>query len=114
MATFEIIRFEVRDGTEPAVEVAMHAFASYVHRELPGSWWTGYRETARSTTFVALLRTADAAAAARHHAAPGTHAFDAALAPLLVGPVTTTPYALVTSSDLGPRPRAGRAAGRRR
>lgn len=104
MAAFEIIRFQVRPDALPAAEAALHEFAGYVHRELPGSWWTVYREAGAGASFVALLRTADAAATDHHHGAAGTQRLNSILTPLLLAPPTSTACALVTSSDLGRRP----------
>lgn len=105
MAVYTIARFEIRPDALAPAEVAMHAFASYVRAELPGSSWTVYRDPNAPTRFTAFLRTDDAGATERHRGATGTRSFHAALAPLLAGEVETTECALVTSSDLQRRHR---------
>lgn len=108
MAVFKLARFEVRADAIVDAERAMHELASYVRRELPGSSWTTYRDPNAPTHYVSMIRTDDAAADERQLEAPGTQAFVAALAPLLVGDLELTEWQLVTSSDLAPRPRADR------
>lgn len=44
MAVFTIARFEIRPEARDQAERAMHAYASYVRSELPGSMWTAYRD----------------------------------------------------------------------
>jgi hypothetical protein len=112
MAVYTIARFEIRPEARDQAERAMHAYASYVRQELPGSTWTAYRDPHAPAHHIAMIRADDAAADARRRAAPGTQAFDATLATLLIGPVSVTECALVTSSDLQRRvptePRARR------
>ena len=114
MAVFSIARFEVRPEARADAERAIHEFASYVRQELPASSWTTYRDPHAPTRFMALTRADDPAADERHRAAPGTHAFLAALAPLLVGGIDRTEYELVTSSDLARRHHPERRPVRRR
>jgi quinol monooxygenase YgiN len=91
----------------------MHELAAYVRRELPDSSWTTYRDPQSPTQYVSMIRFNNAAAEERHRNAPGTRAFDAALAPLVDGKVEYIDCELVTSSDLAPRHRE-RQPGRRR
>jgi len=100
MAVFTIARFEIRPEARDEAERAMHAYASYVRQELPGSSWTAYRDPHAPAHYLAMIRAEDATADGRRRHAPGTLAFDAALSPLLVGTVSDTECALVTSSDL--------------
>jgi quinol monooxygenase YgiN len=114
MAVFEIARYEVRPEARVEAERAMFQFADYVRHELPGSSWTTYREPRAPTRYMSLRRADDATADDRHRDAPGTRAFLAALAPLLVGTVEVAEYELVTSSDLARRVRPDRRAPRPR
>jgi quinol monooxygenase YgiN len=108
MAVFKVARYEIRPDKCTDAERAMHDLASYVRKELPGSSWTTYRDPHAPAHYLSLSRADDRAADDRHHAAPGVHAFLAALRPLLVGALETTEYELVTSSDLAPRLRTPR------
>lgn len=114
MAVFTVARFEVRPEARADAERAIHEFASYVRQELPASSWTTYRDPHAPSHFMALTRADDHAADERHRAAPGTQAFLAAIAPLLVGTISCTEAELVTSSDLARRHRPARRSGRRR
>lgn len=105
MAVFKIARFEVLPDARVEAERAMHELAAYVRKELPDASWTAYRDPHAPTHYIAMLRADDPAADERHRTAPGTRAFDAALAPLLRGKVDVTEYQLVTSSDLQRRHR---------
>ena len=105
MAVLTIARFEVRPEAHAEAERAMHEFASHVRTQLPGSSWTVYRDPRAPTHYTAMLRVDDVAAAARHRAATGPLAFEAALGPLLVGAVEVVECELVTSSDLQRRHR---------
>lgn len=109
MAVFTIARFEIRPDARAAAERAMHALATYVRNELPGSSWTTYRDPHAPTRYIAMTRADDPAADARHHDAPGTRAFFAALGPLLIDDVERSEYELVTSSDLQRRSRSPQA-----
>lgn len=110
MAVYTIARFEIRPEARDEAERAMHAYASYVRSELPGSTWTAYRDPHAPAHYLAMIRADDATADAHRRDAPGTQAFDAALSTLLVGTVSVTECALVTSSDLQRRvPREPRA-----
>ena len=108
MAVYKTARFAVRPEAREQAERAMHEFASYVRRELADSMWTMYRDPTAPTHYVALSRAASPAAEQQHDSAPGTQAFMAALAPLLVGSIEVTELELVTSSDLAPRHRPAR------
>ena len=83
----------------------MHEFASYVRKELDDSAWTTYRDPLEPTHYLSVIVAKSDAAAERHRSAPGTHAFLAALAPLLAGELELKHYELVTSSDLARRHR---------
>ncbi len=116
MAVYRLARYEVRPEARTDAERAMHELAAYVRTELPDVTWTVYRDPQTPTRFFALSRAATPAADAQHQAAPGVHAFVAALTPLLTAPLEDHTCELVTSSDLAPRvrePRRG-AAHRRR
>jgi quinol monooxygenase YgiN len=100
MAVFTIARFEIRPEARDEAERAMHDYASYVRQELPGSSWTAYRDPHAPAHYLAMIRAEETTADRRRRDAPGTQAFDAALSTLLVGTVSVTECALVTSSDL--------------
>jgi quinol monooxygenase YgiN len=108
MAVYTIARFEVRPDARLDAERAMFELASYVRAELADSSWTAFKDPANPGHYLAMIRADDARAVERHRAAPGTQAFLAALAPLLVGAMTFTQCELVTSSDLARRPAKGR------
>lgn len=108
MAIYQLARFEVRPEACLEVEKAMHALASYVRQELPGSMWTAYREPDAPNRFTAMLRADERTALERHAASAGVRAFEQALAPVLVGSIETSEWELVTSSDLAPRHRRRR------
>jgi len=114
MAVFTIGRFEIRPDASDEAERAMHEYASYVRKELPGSSWTAYRDPHAPGHYIAMIRADDATADSRRRDAPGTQAFDAALSMLVIGAVSVNECALVTSSDLQrrapSRPRAPRRA----
>jgi quinol monooxygenase YgiN len=114
MAVFTLARYELRPEALADAERAMHAYATYVRGELPGTVWTTYRDPSLPGRYFALSRAADPAADQRQRDAPGTHAFLAILAPLLVRPPEVADCELVTSSDLAPRHRVDRPAKRRR
>jgi quinol monooxygenase YgiN len=114
MAVYTIERFEVRADSRDLAEQAMHELATYVRAELPGSMWTTYRDVHAPHRFVAITRSEDMIAETRRRDAPGSQAFAAALAPILVGAVDAAQLELVTSSDLAPRHRPGRGGARRR
>jgi quinol monooxygenase YgiN len=105
MPVYQIARFAVRADARGAVERAMHEVASYVRRELPDVMWTAYRDPTTPTRYVVMTRADSPGAADRQRTASGIQAFDAALAPLLVGEVELTECELVTSSDLQRRHR---------
>jgi len=105
MAVFKIARFQIRADARDEAERAMHAFATYVRTELPGSSWTTYRDPHAPTHYTAMSRADDARADERQRTAPGTQAFTAALSPLLAGEIEITECELVTSSDLQRRRR---------
>ncbi len=105
MAVFWIERFEVRPDARATAERAMHELAAYVRSQLPDVAWTAYRDPGAPGQYVALGRADNRAADERRRTAPGTQAFVAALAPLVVRPIDATEYELVTSSDLAPRRR---------
>lgn len=94
----QLARFEVRPEVREDAERAMHAYASFVRQALPGSAWTAYREGPAS--YVAIIVSDDATAEAARQHADGTHAFERALEPWLIGAVETRDCTLVTSSDL--------------
>ncbi len=108
MALFRLTRYTLRPDATLDAERAMHAYATYVRAELPGSMWTVYRDRGQPAAYVALARVEDARADDRERASPGLAALQAALAPLLDGAPDVTEYELVTSTDLAPRPRASR------
>jgi hypothetical protein len=66
--------------------------------------WTAYRD-ATANRYYAIVRSDDRAADEKYRDAPGTQAFEAALAPLLAGEIETGELELVTSSDLQRRRR---------
>ena len=105
MPFHKLLRFAVRPEARTDVERAMHELATYVRTELPRSGWTVYRDPQEPTHFTALVVAEDPAAMDRHFKAPGVVAFDAQLAPLLVGTLEITDCELVTSSDLQRRHR---------
>ncbi len=84
----------------------MHAYASYVRKELDHSTWTVYRDGDVPDRYVAMIRDETPAAVERRRKADGTKTFDAAIAALAVGRSETMRCDLVTSSDLGRRHRA--------
>lgn len=100
MPVYSLVRYEIRAEARADAERAMHAFASYVRTSLPGSTWTVYRDPDAPGRYIALCRADDAKADELRRVAPGTHAFDAALAPFLVGAPEIMGCELVTSSDL--------------
>jgi hypothetical protein len=102
MPVFMIARFEVRADARPVAEQAMHDLATYVRKDLPGVMWSAFRSGAH---FIATMRAETPAALEQYRSAAGTRAFQATLAPLLVGAIDEQPYDLVTSSDLAPRRR---------
>jgi len=105
MPAYTIERFEVRTDAIPEAERAMFTLADYVRGSLADAQYTSYRNPDAPAQFIAMLRFDNDAAEARFRAAPGTRAFHAALAPLLVGAIDSTHCQLVTSSDLAPRHR---------
>ena len=84
----------------------MHAYASYVRKELEHSTWTAYRDGDTADRYVAMIRDETPAAVERRRKAEGTRTFDAAIAALVVGKASVMRCDLVTSSDLGRRHRA--------
>jgi quinol monooxygenase YgiN len=102
MPAFMISRLEVRADARVQAEQAMHELATYVRKELPGVIWSAFRSTSH---YIATMRAETPAALEQYRNAAGTRAFQAALAPLLVGSIDEQPYELVTSSDLAPRRR---------
>jgi quinol monooxygenase YgiN len=109
MAMYQLARFEVHADSLERVQRAMHDFAAYVRKELPGSMWTAYSDPAAPTRFSCFLRTENPAAERAHRAASGVTAFTDALAPYLVGTIEASEMQLVTSSDLAPRHRKPRS-----
>ena len=105
MPVYSLARFEIRPDARKEAEEAMHAYASYVRKELDHSSWTVYRDGDVPDRYVAMIRDDTPAAVERRRKAEGTKAFDAALAALAVGRVEVMRCELVTSSDLGRRPR---------
>src|SRR5688500_16318361 len=105
MPVYELARFEIRPDGRASAERAMHEFASYVRAELPDSTWTTYRDPHAPAHYVALTVATSPAARSLHRSAPGTQVFLAAIAPLLAGEIEVTDCELVTSSDLGRRPK---------
>ena len=105
MPVYTVARFEVRPEVRQEAEEAMHAFASYVRKELEHSTWTVYRDGDEPARYVAMIRDETPAAVDRRKKAEGTRAFEAALAALAVGKVEVTRCELVTSSDLQRRHR---------
>ena len=99
MALYTLATFEVRPESREQAERAMHAFASFVRAELADSVHTTYRDAAAPARYVSMVRAADEAADARH-----MKAFIDALSPVVVGKIDFMRCALVTSSDLAPRP----------
>lgn len=84
----------------------MHAYASYVRKDLEHSTWTVYRDGDAGDRYVAMIRDETPAAVERRKKAEGTKTFEAAIASLAVGKVDVMRCDLVTSSDLGRRHRA--------
>ena len=99
MAVYTLVRYEVRPEAREQAERAMHEHASYVRTSLPDVTWTAYRDPDAPSHFVAMIRTEKPGGDA------GAAAFEAAIAPLLVGTLETTRCELVTSSDLQRRHR---------
>lgn len=108
MAIYQLARFEVRADACLEVEQAMHALASFVRAELPGSMWTAYRDPDAPNRFTAFVRADEQTALDRHASSAGVRAFEAAIAGSLVGTIETSEWELVTSSDLAPRHRPRR------
>ncbi len=108
MANYRLTRYSVQPTQTLDAERAMHAYASYVRAELPGSMWTVYRDRDRPHAYLALARVEDARADEQERASPGLAALRAALDPLLTSPPEIADYDLVTSSDLAPRLRSTR------
>lgn len=105
MAVYSLARFEIRPEVRKEAEEAMHAYASYVRKELDHSTWTVYRDGDVPDRYVAMIRDETPAAVERRRKADGTKTFDAALAALSAGRVEVMRCDLVTSSDLGRRHR---------
>lgn len=111
MAINRVIRY-VLAASSPDVEAAMFAYATYIRAELPDCHWSMFRDPAAAGTYIALVRCTTTEGDARLRTAPGTRAFEAAMAPFLASPPDDTQCDLVTSTDLAPRRRE--SAGRRR
>lgn len=105
MPVYTVATFEIRPEVRQEAEEAMHAFASFVRKELEHSTWTVYRDGDAPARYVAMIRDETPAAGERRRKAEGTRVFEAALAALAIGKVETTRCELVTSSDLARRQR---------
>lgn len=100
MATYALVRFEVRADARAAAERALHDHAAYVRRELRDVTWTAYRDPAAPQRYTAMVRYEGRALDPAHHAA-----FVAAMTPFVAGEIELTGCELVTSSDLQRRRR---------
>lgn len=109
MAVYTLATFEVRPESREHAERAMHDFASFVRTQLADSVNTTYRDAAAPGRYVSMIRADDEAADARH-----MKAFSDALSGVVVGKIDFMRCALVTSSDLAPRPASGRRIQKRR
>lgn len=105
MPVYTLARYEVRPETRKEAEEAMHAYASFVRKELDHSTWTVYRDGDVPDRYVAMIRDETPAAGERRRKAEGTRTFEAALAALAAGKPEAMRCELVTSSDLGRRHR---------
>ena len=97
MAVYQIAHFDAKPDAVNDLERTLHDHASFVRQQLPGTYFTVYRDAATPTRYLAVTRS--------EKPTPELAAFAQALAPYLAGAIASSEYQLVTSSDLAPRHR---------
>jgi len=97
MATYQLVRYEIRAEARADAERALHEHAARVRDSLPDESWTTYRDPDVPTRFVTFAR--------GERGAVDTRAFAAIVQPFLASALDVMGCELVTSSDLQRRHR---------